>query len=64
VVQRVAEQARQHARQHGPAQRPGPPLPLALPPEALAEWHLGQQRALALEGEAAALGALLGEGEG
>ena len=36
-------------------------VPLALPPEALAEWHLGHQRALALEGEAAALGALLGK---
>ena len=35
-------------------------VPLVLPPEALAEWHLGHQRALALEGEAAALGALLG----
>lgn len=35
-------------------------VPLALPPEALAEWHLAHQRALALEAEAAALGALLG----
>lgn len=34
-------------------------VPPALPPETLAEWHLGHQRALALEAEAAALGALL-----
>lgn len=36
--------------------------PLALPPDALAAWHLAHQRALALEAEAAALGALLGAG--
>ena len=35
-------------------------VPLALPPDELAEWHLAHQRALALEAEAAALGALLG----
>ncbi|MGI4870920.1 MAG: helix-turn-helix domain-containing protein [Janthinobacterium lividum] len=34
-------------------------VPLALPPDVLAAWHLGQQRALALEAEAAALAALL-----
>lgn len=34
-------------------------VPLALPPDALADWHLAHQRALALEGEAAALAALL-----
>jgi transcriptional regulator with XRE-family HTH domain len=37
-------------------------VPLALPPEALAEWHLRHQRARALEAEAAALGKLLGVG--
>ena len=37
-------------------------VPLALPPDELVEWHLRHQRALALEGEAAALAALLGEG--
>lgn len=35
-------------------------VPLALPPEALARWHLLEQRARALEGEAAALAGLLG----
>ncbi|GAB3863966.1 hypothetical protein GCM10028824_00880 [Hymenobacter segetis] len=35
-------------------------VPLALPPDVLAGWHLRHQRALALEAEAAALGALLG----
>ena len=40
-------------------------VPLALPPEVLAEWHLAHQRAAALEAEAAALAALLaGEGGG
>lgn len=39
-------------------------VPLALPPEALAEWHLLHQRALALEAEAAALAALLGGKQG
>lgn len=34
-------------------------VPLALPPDVLADWHLAHQRALALEAEAAALGALL-----
>ncbi|MGI4866659.1 MAG: helix-turn-helix domain-containing protein [Janthinobacterium lividum] len=34
-------------------------VPLALPPAVLAQWHLGHQRALALEAEAAALAALL-----
>ena len=34
-------------------------VPLALPPDVLAEWHLAHQRALALESEAAALTALL-----
>lgn len=36
-------------------------VPLALPPDVLADWHLAHQRALALEGEAAALAALLAE---
>ena len=34
-------------------------VPLALPPDVLAQWHLAHQRALALEAEAAALAALL-----
>jgi transcriptional regulator with XRE-family HTH domain len=36
-------------------------VPLALPPDVLAEWHLAHQRARALDAEAAALGQLLGE---
>jgi len=34
-------------------------VPLALPPDELARWHLAHERARALEAEAAALGALL-----
>jgi transcriptional regulator with XRE-family HTH domain len=34
-------------------------VPLVLPPEQLAAWHLGHQRALALEAEAAGLAAVL-----
>ena len=35
-------------------------VPLALPPEALARWHLAEARAQALEAEAAVLAGLLG----
>ena len=39
-------------------------VPLELPPDELARWHLGHARVRALEAEAAALAAVLGEAGG